>query len=69
VINDIETAVAQAVKIATKGKVDIATGGMLQLRADTICVHGDRADAAQFAQRLRTALGTAGLTVRALHGA
>jgi UPF0271 protein len=69
VIGDIETAVAQAVKIATKGKVDIATGGTLQLRADTICVHGDRADAAQFAQRLRMALEAAGLDVRALRSA
>ncbi len=69
VIGDIEIAVAQAVKIATKGKVDIATGGMLQLRADTICVHGDRADAAQFAQRLRMALEAAGLDVRALRNA
>jgi UPF0271 protein len=69
VIGDIETAVAQAVKIATKGKVDIATGGMLQLRADTICVHGDRADAAQFAQRLRMALEAAGMDVRALRSA
>jgi UPF0271 protein len=66
VIGDIEVAVAQAVKIATKGKVDIATGGILQLRADTICVHGDRADAAQFAQRLRMALEAAGLNVCAL---
>ena len=65
VIGDIESAVAQAVKIATKGKVDIGTGGMLQLRADTICVHGDRTDAAQFAQRLRMALEAAGLDVRA----
>lgn len=69
VIGDIEIAVAQAVKIATKGKVDIATGGILQLRADTICVHGDRADAAQFAQRLRMALEAAGLDVRALRNA
>jgi len=68
VINDIELAVAQALKIATKGKVDIGTGGMLQLRADTICVHGDRSDAAQLAQRLRMALETAGLDVRALSG-
>jgi 5-oxoprolinase (ATP-hydrolysing) subunit A len=66
VIDDIETAVAQAVKIATKGKVDIRSGGMLQLRADTICVHGDRPDAAQFARRLREALDQSGATVAAL---
>jgi 5-oxoprolinase (ATP-hydrolysing) subunit A len=66
VIDDIETAVAQAVKIATKGKVDIRSGGMLQLRADTICVHGDRPDAGVFARRLREALEGAGATIAAV---
>ncbi|MGH8091763.1 MAG: 5-oxoprolinase subunit PxpA, partial [Rudaea sp.] len=41
VIEDVDVAVAQAVQIATKGNVDIRTGGTLALRADTICVHGD----------------------------
>ena len=66
VIEDVESAVAQAVKIATRGKVDIRTGGMLELRADTICVHGDRPDAALLAQRLREALAGAGVSVRGL---
>jgi len=63
VIDDVDTAVAQAVKIATKGKVDIRTGGMLELRADTLCVHGDRSDAGAFAQRMRRALEGAGARV------
>jgi UPF0271 protein len=66
VIDDIEAAVAQAVKIASKGKVDIRTGGMLELRADTLCVHGDRPDAGAFARRLREALVAAGATVQGL---
>jgi 5-oxoprolinase (ATP-hydrolysing) subunit A len=66
VIDDVDTAVAQAVKIVTKGKVDIRTGGMLELRADTICVHGDRADAGAFAQNLRRALERAGAVVATL---
>jgi UPF0271 protein len=56
VIDEIEAAVAQAVQIATKGKVDIRTGGTRGLRANTICVHGDRPDAALFARRLHEAL-------------
>jgi UPF0271 protein len=64
VIEDVDTAVAQAVKIATKGKVDIRTGGMLELRADTICVHGDRPDAGTFAKRLHEALTAAGVAVK-----
>jgi UPF0271 protein len=65
VIEDVDVAVAQAVKIATKGKVDIRTGGMLELRADTICVHGDRPDAALFAQRLHETLKSAGISLAA----
>jgi 5-oxoprolinase (ATP-hydrolysing) subunit A len=66
VIDDVEAAVAQAVKIATKGKVDIRTGGTLELHADTLCVHGDRADAAEFARRLRSGLEAAGAAVARL---
>ena len=40
VIDDVDVAVAQAVKIATKGKVDIHTGGMLELRATTSPTRG-----------------------------
>ena len=68
VIDDVDTAVAQAVKIGTQGKVDIRAGGTLQLRADTICVHGDRPDAAKFARRLREALEEAGVRVTAGSG-
>lgn len=66
VIEDVDAAVAQAVKIATQGKVGIRTGGTLDLRADTLCVHGDRPDAALFAQRLRQALDSAGAAVAKL---
>ena len=61
VIEDVDAAVAQAVRIATQGKVEIRTGGMRELCADTICVHGDRPDAALFARRLHDALTEAGV--------
>jgi UPF0271 protein len=66
VIDSVDAAVAQALKIATKGKVDIRTGGMLELRADTICVHGDRPDAAELARHLREGLESAGVVVTKL---
>lgn len=65
VIHEIDAAVSQALNIAAHGQVQTRDGAALQIRADTICVHGDRADAAEFAQRLRTALQAAGLNVRA----
>ena len=56
VIHNVDAAVAQAVLIATQGTVNVRGGGTLAIRADTICVHGDRSDAAEFAKRLRKAL-------------
>jgi len=64
VIEDVDAAVAQAVHIVTMGKVDTRDGSTLELRADTICVHGDRPDAALFARRLSEALRSAGVQIR-----
>jgi len=61
VIDDVDAAAAQAVSIATRGEV-----GAIRVRADTICVHGDRADAAAFARRLREALDDAGVATAKL---
>ena len=66
VIHDVDTAVAQALRIATKGTVATRGGGTLALRADTICVHGDRPDAAEFARHLRQTLESAGVGVTRL---
>jgi UPF0271 protein len=66
VIDDVDAAVAQVVRIVTTGSVETGDGGTLAIRADTICVHGDRPDAAQFARRLRQALEAEGVTLRAL---
>lgn len=65
VIDDIDAAVTQALAIATRGTINAYDGSPLTLHADTLCVHGDRADAATFARRLREALDGAGVRVRA----
>jgi len=65
VIDDIDAAVAQAISIATRGEAQTPNGAQ-RIRADTICVHGDRADAATFARRLREGLEAAGLDIAAL---
>ena len=67
VIDNVDDAVAQALAIATRGTVVARDGGTVSLRADTICVHGDRPDAAHFARRLREALDGAGVRVESLH--
>ena len=64
VIHDIDAAAAQAIRIATKGSVEARGGGLRNVQADTICVHGDRPDAAVFARRLREGLEGVGISVR-----
>jgi UPF0271 protein len=65
VIEDVEQAVAQAVSIATRGEAIAGDGSCVHIEADTLCVHGDRATAGEFARRLREALAGAGLRVEA----
>jgi 5-oxoprolinase (ATP-hydrolysing) subunit A len=68
VIHDIDAAVAQAVAIAIEGRVTARDGTPVVIAADTICVHGDRPDAAEFAHRLQAGLVAAGVAIAALPG-
>lgn len=63
-IDDVDAAVAQALSIAAHDTLNARDGGAIHVRADTLCVHGDRAGAAAFAARLRAALAEAGVHVR-----
>jgi UPF0271 protein len=63
VVEDIDAAVAQAVSIATRGEALAGDGKTVRIEADTLCVHGDRANAATFAERLRGALENAGMQI------
>lgn len=65
VLEDRAEAVAQAVAIATRQQAVTADGAAVHVEADTLCVHGDRQDAALFAQDLRQALQEAGIQVTA----
>jgi len=63
VLEDVDAAVAQAVQIATHGNASTRDGRLVDIRADTICVHGDRSNAAIFARRLNAALKNAGVGI------
>ncbi|HET7931119.1 MAG TPA: 5-oxoprolinase subunit PxpA [Rhodanobacteraceae bacterium] len=65
VIEDIDHAVAQALSIATRGEATAVDGTPVRIAADTLCVHGDRANAATFAEHLRRALEVAGVRIAA----
>ncbi|HET9984147.1 MAG TPA: 5-oxoprolinase subunit PxpA [Longimicrobiales bacterium] len=62
-VTDAEEAVRRALGMVVDGRVRAIDGADVPLRADTICIHGDGAHAAEFARRLRAAFEAAGVTV------
>jgi len=65
VIESQEDALAQVRSLIDDGVVVARDGTPVHLRADTLCLHGDRPDAAAFARSLRQALEAASVDIRA----
>jgi UPF0271 protein len=65
VIEDIDAALAQVRRFVRDGTVVARSGERIALRADTLCLHGDRQDAAAFAQAIRAALLADGVRILA----
>lgn len=65
VLDTIDAAVAQTRELVLNGRAPIAGGRHVAVRADSLCLHGDRPDAAAFARALREALEANGATIRA----
>ncbi len=64
----LESATAAATRLTgwlASGEMPTRNGDFLTLRADTVCLHGDRPDAAAFAAALRGALDAAGVRIAA----
>jgi UPF0271 protein len=53
----------RALKMAVEGKVIAMDGTEIELRADTLCVHGDNPAAVQMVKKIRQELKNAGVTV------
>ena len=69
VIEDLQESLLQVRRLIHEGAVIARTGERVPLRMDTLCLHGDRADAAGFARALRESLQDDGVRVRPLDGA
>jgi UPF0271 protein len=65
VIDDNDDALEQALGIARDGVVVTVDGSRVNLRADTLCLHGDGVHAVQLARQLRAALEQAGVRIAA----
>lgn len=64
IYHDPERAVAQALRMIEDGTVVAMDGTVVDIRVDTLCVHGDNPDAVGFIRRLRARLTDAGVELR-----
>jgi UPF0271 protein len=65
-ITDENEAIARVVRMVKEGKVTAVTGKDIDIRADSVCVHGDGAKALAFVEKIRAALTAEGVTLCAL---
>ena len=64
-LHDPEEAAPRVVRMLREGKVRSVDGVDVDLRAETICLHGDNPEAVDFARVLRLRLEKEGVTIRA----
>lgn len=63
-IEDPEESIRQVLRMVTEGRVRAVDGTDVEVRADTLCIHGDQPGAVVFAKSIREALAKAGIEVR-----
>lgn len=67
VLEDLDASLRQVRQLVREQRVLARDGRHVPLRADTLCLHGDRPGAAGFARALRESLDAEGITVEAPH--
>ena len=63
VIHNADLAVARTIRMVKEGVVETVTGNLLNIKADSVCVHGDNPQAVEFVKRLREALEAEGVEI------
>lgn len=66
VITDEEAAIRRCIRMVREGKVRSLSGKELEIRGDTLCVHGDGPKALAFVKRIRQEFQAAGIAIRPL---
>ena len=65
-IRDEEEAIGRVIRMVKEGKVRAVTGRDIEIRADSVCVHGDGEKALLFVEKIRAALTAEGIAIRPL---
>lgn len=64
-IEDAEASLRQVLSMVQRGRVATRQGTEVEVRADTLCLHGDQPGAAQFAKKIRADLEAKGVAITA----
>ncbi len=62
-VTDEDTAIARVVRMVKERKVTAVTGRDIDIRADSVCVHGDGVKALAFVERIREVLTEEGIEI------
>jgi UPF0271 protein len=65
-IGDLQAAIAQVEGMVLRGEVRATDGSVVEVEADTLCIHGDEPNAVAFAREIRAALQRLGVSVTAV---
>lgn len=66
-IHDKNLAISRVIRMVNEGKVTAINGEDIDIKADSICVHGDNPEAVEFVRLIREALIKSGVSVKPLH--
>ena len=61
-----EAVAEKVIKLVKTGTVEAVDGTEIELKADTICVHGDNPEALALVKKIRTSLNDSGIPVRSM---
>lgn len=65
-IHHADEAITQAIKMVKEQRLTATDGTNIAVKADTICIHGDGADALHFVQKMRAAFTANQITIQSL---
>jgi UPF0271 protein len=66
VLHDAELAASRVLRMLKEGVVEAIDGSLVSLKPQTICLHGDTAEAVEMARKLRRKLEDEGVAIRPL---
>ena len=65
-VHDPKIAIERVKRMVLENKVETVTGKVIDIRADSICVHGDNPEAVAFVETIRRELENSGIKVQSL---